>query len=171
MRVAADKDRLCGGSETLCSRPLTQTSPGERKQRDRKELNFKIEKTSKQTVQTHRASVSKFRAGNIFNYWAAVGNTQLSSEVYNVEKRQNGCSERFAIVQTTELLAESGTSFRLQVYDSSSTSLTAHTIGCENNRNGDITIIPIPENKRQNCFSRPLKLEVHVRYWTTDMIE
>ena len=27
--------------------------------------------------------------------------------------------------------------------------------------------MPIPENKRQYCFSRPLKLEVHVRYWTT----
>ena len=25
----------------------------------------------------------------------------------------------------------------------------------------------IPENKRQYCFSPPLKLEVHVRYWTT----
>ena len=26
----------------------------------------------------------------------------------------------------------------------------------------------IPENKRQYCFSRPLKLEAQVRYWTTE---
>ena len=27
---------------------------------------------------------------------------------------------------------------------------------------------PIPENKKQHCFCRPLKLEVYVRYWTTE---
>ena len=29
---------------------------------------------------------------------------------------------------------------------------------------------PIPENKKQYCFSRPLKLEVYVRYWTTQFL-
>ena len=29
---------------------------------------------------------------------------------------------------------------------------------------------PIPEKKRQYCFSRPLKLEIYVRYWTTEKL-
>ena len=46
---------------------------------------------------------------------------------------------------------------------------TAHTIGCKNNIIIETVTLrcPIPENKRQYCFTRPLKLEVHVRYWTT----
>ena len=46
---------------------------------------------------------------------------------------------------------------------------TAHTIGCKNNIIIETVTwrYPIPENKRQYCFTRPLKLEVHVKYWTT----